>query len=60
MKKKVARSPYLAQGPGRFTKKARPKLLIESIEDGIVLIDPKEIVTHINELPPSSWEVERE
>jgi two-component system, NtrC family, sensor histidine kinase KinB len=41
-------------------EKSKTEAIIESIEDGIVLIDPKGIVTHINEIGAIILGVERE
>jgi two-component system, NtrC family, sensor histidine kinase KinB len=41
-------------------EKGKTEAIIESIEDGIVLIDPKGIVTHINEIAAIILCVERE
>lgn len=41
-------------------EKGKTEAIIESIEDGIVLIDPKGIVTHINEIAAIILGVERE
>jgi two-component system, NtrC family, sensor histidine kinase KinB len=41
-------------------EKAKTEAIIESIEDGIVLIDPQGIVTHINEIAGIILSVERE
>jgi len=41
-------------------EKSKTEAIIESIEDGIVLLDPKGIVTHINEIAAIILGVERE
>ncbi len=41
-------------------EKSKTEAIIESIEDGIVLIDPKGIVTHINEIAAIILGVERD
>jgi two-component system, NtrC family, sensor histidine kinase KinB len=41
-------------------EKSKTEAIIESIEDGIVLIDPKGIVTHVNELGALILGVDRE
>jgi NtrC-family two-component system sensor histidine kinase KinB len=41
-------------------EKRKTEVILESVEDGIVLVDPKGVVTHINELAAIILGVERE